>query len=190
MEKHDTKNILIGGLLAIVLVMSVAFAAFSTQLTINGTSTINSNWCVGFDSSQTTAYTATAGITGGTKPTATMTYGGSTCQTSYKTTATLGATFLQPGDKVVYTLTIANKGSLAATLGSVKVDNVTKTSTFTTTKGNIKFTVGMPASSSLDASTGTTTMTVTAEFQNTTNLSSYTTAETESITIDLTASQA
>ncbi|MBQ9011853.1 MAG: hypothetical protein IJ093_04310 [Bacilli bacterium] len=144
---------------------------------------------MGFDSTKTTAYTATAGIAGGTVPTGSMTYSGSTCQTSYKTNASLSATFLQPGDKIVYTLTIANKGSLDATIDSITVDNVVKTSNFTTTKGNIKFTVTMPASNSLAASTGTTTMTVTAEFQNTTNLSSYTTSESQSINIGISASQ-
>ncbi|MBQ9011542.1 MAG: hypothetical protein IJ093_02715, partial [Bacilli bacterium] len=145
MEKRKQKNLIIGSLLAVLLVMTIGYAAFSTNLIINGTSSINSNWCVGFDSTKTTAYTATAGITGGTVPTGSMTYSGSTCQTSYKTNASLSATFLQPGDKIVYTLTIANKGSLDASIDSITVDNVAKTSTFTTTKGNIKFTVTMPA---------------------------------------------
>ena len=189
MEKRKQKNIIIGSLLAVLVVMTIGYAAFTTSLTINGTSSINSNWCVGFDSTKTNTYTATAGITGGTVPTGSMTYSGSTCQTSYKTNASLSATFLQPGDKIVYTLTIANKGSLDASIDSITVDNVAKTSTFTTTKGNIKFTVTMPANNSLAASTGTTTMTVTAEFQNTSNLSSYTTSESRSINVGISASQ-
>ena len=77
------------GLLSVLLIMSIAFAAFQTNLTINGSSNINSNWCVGFDSSKTNTYVATAGLTGATAPTGQMAYSGNTCQTSYKTTATL-----------------------------------------------------------------------------------------------------
>ena len=44
MEKK--KNLIIGGLIAIVLAMAVGYAAFATNLDINGTSTIDSKWDV------------------------------------------------------------------------------------------------------------------------------------------------
>ena len=42
----NRKNIIIGGLLALVLVMAVGYAAFATNLNITGTSTIDSKWDV------------------------------------------------------------------------------------------------------------------------------------------------
>ncbi|MBQ9011280.1 MAG: hypothetical protein IJ093_01365, partial [Bacilli bacterium] len=87
MNNKKQKNLIIASLIVVVLVMSVAFAVFTTNLTINGTSSINSNWCVGFDSSKTNAYTATAGIANWEVPTGSMSYSGNTCQTSYKTNA-------------------------------------------------------------------------------------------------------
>ena len=50
MRKKDLtkkqKNLLIGFLLAIVLVMAVGYAAFSTQLNISNTASIDSTWNV------------------------------------------------------------------------------------------------------------------------------------------------
>ena len=186
-KKRKQKNMLIGGLLAIVLVMAVGYAAFATNLNINGTANITSNWCIGFDSSKTSDYVATSGISGGATPTASMSYSGNTCETSYKTDASLNATFTQPGDKVVYTLTIANKSSLEAAIESINVDGSSVTSNQTKTKGNIKFTIEMPQSTTLSAN-AQTTMKVTAEFQNDTNISTSTT-ESQSITVSVNAAQ-
>ena len=41
-----TNNIVMGVLVAVIAVMGVAFAAFSTTLNINGTATISSSWKV------------------------------------------------------------------------------------------------------------------------------------------------
>ncbi|MBR3362761.1 MAG: hypothetical protein IKG40_02420, partial [Bacilli bacterium] len=106
MTKYQKKNLLIGGLLAIVVLMGIAYAAFASNLTITGTGSVSSNWCIGFDSSRTSDYQATAGITGGTVPTGSMSFSGDSCSTSFKTTASLNASFKQPGDKIEYTLTI------------------------------------------------------------------------------------
>ena len=40
------KNLLIGGLLSLILVMAIGFSAFATQLNINGPSNITSSWDV------------------------------------------------------------------------------------------------------------------------------------------------
>ena len=47
-EKHESrnKNILIGALLAVILIMGVGYAAFAQQLNINGTANITSTWQV------------------------------------------------------------------------------------------------------------------------------------------------
>ena len=163
---RDKRNYIIIGLLLLVLFMTVGFAAFSTNLQINGTANISTNWCVGFDNTKTSTYEITKGKASGTNPTATMGYSGTACSTNYVPIANLGATFYQPGDKIEYTLTIANKGSIDAAIESITVDGTSVTSNQTITKGNIIWKVYMPESTTLPASTGTTTMVVSAEFQN------------------------
>ena len=48
--ERQKKNMLLGGLLAIVVLMGIAYAAFATSLNITGTASVTSNWCIGFDS--------------------------------------------------------------------------------------------------------------------------------------------
>ena len=186
---RDKRNYIIIGLLLLVLFMTVGFAAFSTNLQINGTANISTNWCVGFDNTKTSTYEITKGKASGTNPTATMGYSGTACSTNYVPIANLGATFYQPGDKIEYTLTIANKGSIDAAIESITVDGTSVTSNQTITKGNIIWKVYMPESTTLPASTGTTTMVVSAEFQNTTDLTNYTSNERQTITIGVNAVQ-
>ena len=187
MTKYQKKNILIGGLLAIVVLMGIAYAAFASNLTITGTGSVSSNWCIGFDSTRTSDYQATAGISGGTVPTGSMSFSGDSCSTSFKTTASLNASFKQPGDKIEYTLTIGNKGTLAAAIESINVDNQSVTSDTTITKGNIKYIIEMPETTSL-AVNATTTMKVTAMFQNDTAVSSSTN-EQQTISVSINAVQ-
>jgi len=159
--KH--KNVLIGGLLAIVFVMAVGYAAFATQLNINGTATITSSWNVHFDATKTTddIVAGTAGLTGATAPTGTVTF------TDSNLTANLTADLKQPGDKVVYTLTILNKGSLDAKASTPALTlNGGTVNGLVATKGHIKFTVTEPNPNLLVKDTGSATMTVTAEYIN------------------------
>ena len=187
MSKYQKKNLLIGGLLAIVVLMGIAYAAFASNLTITGTGSVSSNWCIGFDSTRTSDYQATAGISGGTVPTGSMAFSGDSCGSNYKTTASLNASFKQPGDKVEYTLTIGNKGTLAAAIESITVDSQSVTSDTTITKGNIKYIIEMPESTSL-AVNATTTMKVTAMFQNDTEVTSSTN-EQQTISVSINAVQ-
>ena len=180
-------NILIGVLLGVVVIMGIAYAAFASNLNITGTSSMSENWCIGFDSTRTSDYQATAGIQGGTVPTGSMSFSGDSCGGNLKTTASLNASFKQPGDKVEYTLTIGNKGTLAAAIESIEVDGDSVTSDTTITKGNIKYIIEMPLSTSL-AVNATTTMKVTAMFQNDTEVTSSTNEE-QSISIGVNAVQ-
>ena len=180
-------NIIIGVLLGVVVLMGIAYAAFASNLIITGTSSMSSNWCIGFDSTRTSDYQATSGITGGTVPTGSMSFSGDSCGGNLKTTASLNASFKQPGDKVEYTLTIGNKGTLAAAIESINVDGDSVTSDTTITKGNIKYIIEMPLSTSL-AVNATTTMKVTAMFQNDTDISSSTNEE-QTISIAVNAVQ-
>ena len=168
----QNKNILIGGLLAIVLVMAVGYAAFATQLNITGTASISSNWDVHFDKAACTGYTDQAGcaanvaaaktFAGGSLPTGTLFYGSGNAPL----TATVHADLNQPGDSVTFTLDIINAGSLNATAAAPTLSGTGFTiNGLTATKGNIKFTVTAPATNPLPHTTGnTTTMTVKAEF--------------------------
>ena len=106
--KH--KNALIGGLLAIVFVMAVGYAAFATQLNIEGTANITSKWDVHIKS-------ITAGSPIGT----------ATSKTAYvDETDRLSATFetdlVAPGDSLTYTIEVENSGTLPAKLSSIKFD--------------------------------------------------------------------
>lgn len=100
-------TIIIGSLLIILLVMSVGYAAFATQLQLNGTATIQGEWDVEITKIEATNIvgTAEAGTPANTK-----------------TTATFDATLKAPGDAVTYTVTIENKGTIDA-----KLDNATYT---------------------------------------------------------------
>ena len=180
-------NIIIGVLLGVVVLMGIAYAAFASNLNITGTSSMSENWCIGFDSTRTSDYTAQAGIQGGTVPTGSMSFSGDSCGGNLKTIASLNASFKQPGDKVEYTLTIGNKGTLAAAIESIEVDGDSVTSDTTITKGNIKYIIEMPESTSL-AVNATTTMKVTAMFQNDTDISSSTN-EQQTISIGVNAVQ-
>ena len=180
-------NILIGVLLGVVVLMGIAYAAFSSNLNITGTSSMSENWCIGFDSTRTSDYTAQAGISGGTTPTGSISFDGQVCASNFKTNASLNASFKQPGDKIEYTLTIGNKGTLAAAIESIEVDGDSVTSDTTITKGNIKYIIEMPQSTSL-AVNATTTMKVTAMFQNDTPVSSSSN-EQQTITIAINAVQ-
>ncbi|MBR2832930.1 MAG: hypothetical protein IKE75_00565 [Bacilli bacterium] len=182
MEESKKKNILIGGLLAIVLVMAVGYAAFATTLNISGSASISSSWNVHFDTTKTSG-------TGVVATTGTAT--GGTISYSDGQHATISSTGLvAPGDSATYTLTILNTGSLPATLGAITLSGTSCTVsglTCTSTSGNIKFTVTNPSPTALPATSGSATMTVKAEYvdQDVTEA----TSETASIQITFTASQ-
>ena len=162
-SKH--KNALIGALLAVVFVMAVGYAAFAQTLTINGTATIDSTWDVHFDDSKTEGagiVDAEAGLAGATAPN-----GGRISYEDSNHKANLSATLHQPGDKVTYTLTILNTGSIDAALHEpvLTVEGATAGSGLTQSKGNIQFTVqGLAEGTSLPKTSGSTTVKVIAEY--------------------------
>ena len=59
---NKNKNILLGVLIVGIISMTVAFAALSTRLNINGTANILNSWCVGFDNTKTNTYQITKGV--------------------------------------------------------------------------------------------------------------------------------
>lgn len=133
MTQKKKNNIIIGSLCAVVLLMGIAYAAFNTILNINGTTTISSNWNIHFDSTKTQniegVVVGTAGLSGANPPTGTVTY------SDNKLTANLATTLKQPGDKVVYTLTVLNEGSIDAKLDKLTVTKPTNTAISFSTSG-------------------------------------------------------
>ncbi len=119
----DSKNIVIGLLCTVLCIMAVAYAAFSTQLTVNGTATVSSTWNVTISDITCTPVKATGGV--------------DLAEITPKiennsTTAVIDIAFKQPGDKATCVVTIANNGSLDAYLASIvtqpeTVTNVTNT---------------------------------------------------------------
>lgn len=176
MEKKQ--NIVIGGLLAIVLVMAVGYAAFATQLQVGSTASIdstNSKWDVHFQQN-TNNYAITAGYKGN-DPAATTTYDSDTA-------ATISTTLKQPGDKVVYTFTVENTGTLNATLTAPTLSVTSKSDL-------IKYTVSEFSTSSLAKTSGTATFTVTVEYSDAAGDTTVTDAnKASSATVTFNANQA
>ena len=103
----NCKNIIIGTLLIAILLMAVAYSAFATQLTLNGTAEIVSNWDVRI-TSITAEYVSENCDAGDPQFT--------------DTTVTFNAKLVKPGDYITYLIIIENAGTFDAIL-----DNITFT---------------------------------------------------------------
>lgn len=150
-----TKNALIGGLLAIVFVMAVGYAAFAQQLTINGTASVTSTWQVELTDIKATSTNAT----GTDVPSADSGADGGTALIN-SSTAQFKADLKSPGDSVTYTVTVENKGNIDAQVKSIEFtegdDGAPISYTYT----------GINQGDQLTAS-ATTTFTVTVTYDNT-----------------------
>ena len=187
--ERDKRNYLIIALCAILVVMGVGYAAFSSLLTINGTANISNSWCVGFDNTKTNTMEVTKGLSTGTQPTGTMTYSGTACGSTLQPNLSLNAHFYQPGDQIEYTLTIVNKSTVTAAIKSFTINgNENITSNWTHTDGNITYTVNMPSDTTLSPDE-TTTMTVIAKFQNETDVSGNVNGETKTLNVSINVEQ-
>ena len=187
-SERDKRTYLIIALCAILVVMGVGYAAFSSMLTINGTANISNSWCVGFDNTMTSTMEVTKGVSTGTTPTGTMSYSGTACGSTLQPNSSLNAHFYQPGDEIEYTLTITNKSTVTAAIKSILVDNESVTSNTTKKKGNITYVVEMPAKTTL-AVNESTTMKVIAKFQNETDVTGNVNGETKTIEVKINAEQ-
>ncbi len=102
------KYIIIGILVVIICLLVVGFAAFSTNLTINGTARIDSKWDVEIINIVSKDKVGSASDTSAPIYT--------------KTSATFKTTLVSPGDSMTYDVTVKNSGTLDA-----KVDKITLT---------------------------------------------------------------
>ena len=101
------RNYIILGLCSILLVMAAGYAAFRTQLTINGTSNITSDWKVLITDIQ--SKTLSGAATDAETPSHT------------ETTATFKTNLVSPGDSMQYDITVENRGDIDAVLESIDV---------------------------------------------------------------------
>ena len=112
------RNYIILGLCSILLVMAAGYAAFRTQLTINGTSNISSEWKVLITDIQNSVLNGTP--ENSEEPSHT------------DTTATFKTKLYSPGDKMRYTVTVENRGSIDAVLKTIeKTDSSNEAIIFT-----------------------------------------------------------
>jgi hypothetical protein len=127
-RQRGTVVAIIAALVVAVVSLGVAFAAFSTQLNINGTATVQaSSWDVFF----------TTASTGGSKPesstnmpSGTISPSGSTSNATASilaTTFTWSASFKAPNDKVVYTIYVKNGGDYNAKVSNITTPAITCT---------------------------------------------------------------
>ena len=107
MSKRRKRNIIICTLCGVLLLMVVGYAAFATQLNINGTASITSNWDIKItDIKQNTK----EGDVTDEKS-----------QVVDDLTASFNVNLVSPGDYITYDVTIENKGTIDATLEKIKV---------------------------------------------------------------------
>ena len=115
MNRHrsykNNKSILIGGLLAVVVLMAVGYAAFSSNLKISGTSNISTSWNISITDITTSNKVGSASVSG------TPSYDG--------LTASFNTNLVLPGDSITYNIKVENKGNLNAKLNKIalKKDN-------------------------------------------------------------------
>ncbi len=100
----NTRSIIIGSLLIIILAMAVGYSAFATQLTITGTAEIIGEWNIRIINID--VQDISKGCNAG--------------QPKYTDTkATFDAKLVKPGDSITYLITIENSGTIDAVLEEI-----------------------------------------------------------------------
>ena len=114
------RNYIILGLCSILLVMAAGYAAFKSQLTINGTSNITSDWKVLITDIQSKTLSGDAAD--------------AEVPSHTETTATFKTNLVSPGDSMQYTVTVENRGNIDAVLKTLsKTDSSNDAIIFETT---------------------------------------------------------
>ena len=166
MSKSKKRNIIIGSLCAIVLLMAVGYAAFQTVLNIQGTSNITSSWDIKITNVTSKNIKGTASNNGD--------------PTWENLSATFKTNLQAPGDSIEYDITVTNNGNLNAKLDKYKLTD--------TNNEAIKFTqTGLTNGEVLTAGS-TKTFTVKVEYLSI--VSEQPSKVTSSLTITLDYSQA
>ena len=113
MEKtRKVKIISLIVLVIMVLGLTVAFAALSQTLTINGSAAVNAaSWDIHFENLTLSEKTGTAEVSGTPQLTGTVISG-------------INVSLNKPGDKIVYEFDLVNNGSIEAKLTNINVNNL------------------------------------------------------------------
>ena len=105
MSERKKRNIIIGSLCTVLLLMVVGYAAFQSVLKIKGTSTISSNWDVRITNIEKIENKGATEAEGTPK--------------HDELSATFNTSFTTPGDYATYKIEITNNGSLDAVLKDI-----------------------------------------------------------------------
>ncbi len=108
MSERQKRNVIIISLCGVLLLMVVGYAAFATQLNINGTTSISSNWDIKITSiKQNTKEGDASSLEGFPK---------------YEDlSATFNVNLVSPGDYITYEIAVENKGNIDAEVARVKL---------------------------------------------------------------------
>ena len=119
MEKtRKVKIISLIVLVVMILCLTVAFAALSQTLTINGSAAVNAaSWDIHFENLTLSEKTGTAEVSGTPQLTGTVISG-------------IDVSLNKPGDKIVYEFDLVNNGSIAAKLTYIEVNNLISESSY------------------------------------------------------------
>ncbi len=133
MRKRKKRNIIIYSLCGVLLLMVVGYSVFSTQLNINGTTSITSNWDIKITGIKENAK---VGASSDGEP------------TFKDLSATFNVNLVSPGDYITYDVTIENQGTINAELNKIILPQLNNKAILITTSG-IKVGDELKASSSV-----------------------------------------
>lgn len=119
------KSKMVIGLVMLLLIMGVGYAAFNTRITVTTTAT----GAGGINMKYSCSCTGSSGLSGATTPTGTCTPSSETATT----TGTMSAKLNQPGDKVTCTWTIKNYSAFRVTSTGVSCTTTAVTNPFKAT---------------------------------------------------------
>lgn len=119
MEKtRKVKIIILIVLVVMILCLTVAFAALSQTLTINGSAAVNAaSWDIHFENLTLSEKTGTAEVIGTPQLTGTIISG-------------IDVSLNKPGDKIVYEFNLVNNGSIDAKLTNINVKHLISESSY------------------------------------------------------------
>lgn len=156
---------LIAILLFVVLLMSAAFAAFSSNLNITGTTQVMTTWDVKITNITLKESTQSASNPYGTATSPATDQNGGINPTYTDTTATFYSTLGAPGDSVTYVVTIQNSGTVNAIVNNVEWINEDGTSDLQYNVSPIIYSYSFPDQSQILAKNGgTATLEVTVTY--------------------------
>ncbi len=170
-SEKKKRNIIIGSLLGVLVLMTVGYAAFSSVLNIKGTSGISSNWNIKITSITEGAITGSASTS--------LNEDGSKKIIGVGTlTASIEADLVSPGDSIEYDITVTNSGTIDA-----KLEKITLTDS---NNPAIKFTSsGLEEGSELNAG-DSAVLTVKVEYDSNVTSQPENTEGTFTVTLDYT----